>query len=77
MPRLTGTELRAALREAGVEVPVLLMTALADPSFCVHPGGEAVLNKPFMLEDLVVEMESRLRPRSGARSVRPNGAARV
>lgn len=68
MPRLTGTELRAALREAGVEVPILLMTALADPSFCVHPGDSEVLNKPFLLEDLIVEMESRLRPRSGARS---------
>jgi two-component system response regulator MprA len=77
MPRLTGTELREALREAGVEVPVLLMTALADPSFCVHPGDAEVLNKPFLLEDLIVEMESRLRPRSGARSVRPSGAARV
>lgn len=75
MPRLTGTELRAALVEAGVEVPFLLMTALADPSFCVHPGEAPVLNKPFVLEDLIVEMEARLRPRSGARRFRP--AARL
>jgi DNA-binding response OmpR family regulator len=76
MPQLTGTELRAALADAGVEVPVLLMTALSDPSFCVHPG-ESVLNKPFLLEDLVLEMEARLRPRSGSRSVRPRSAARL
>jgi two-component system response regulator MprA len=76
MPQLTGTELRAALADARVEVPVLLMTALSDPSFCVHPG-ESVLNKPFLLEDLVLEMEARLRPRSGSRAVRPQSAARL
>jgi DNA-binding response OmpR family regulator len=76
MPQLTGTELRAALADAGVEVPVLLMTALSDPSFCVHPG-ESVLNKPFLLEDLVLEMEARLRPRSGPRSVRSRSAAQL
>ncbi len=77
MPYLTGTELCAALADSGVEVPVLLMTALSDPSFCVHPGGEAVLNKPFLLEDLVIEMEARLRPRSGPRSDRTRSAARM
>ncbi len=77
MPHLSGTELCAALTESGIEVPVLLMTALSDPSFCVHPGGEAVLNKPFLLEDLVLEMEARLRPRSGPRSDRLRSAARM
>lgn len=76
MPQLTGTELRAALADAGIEVPVLLMTALSDPSFCVDPG-ESVINKPFLLEDLVLEMEARLRPRSGPRSVRSQSAAQV
>jgi DNA-binding response OmpR family regulator len=59
MPHVTGTELRAALAESGVDVPVLLMTAL-DPSFCVHPGDDvAILNKPFSLEDLLLEIEQR------------------
>jgi DNA-binding response OmpR family regulator len=77
MPRLTGPELCAALIDAGVEVPVLLMTALSDPSFCVHPGGDSVLNKPFLLEDLVLEMEARLRPRSSRRSGRPSSRAQA
>jgi two-component system response regulator MprA len=63
MPELSGAELCAALVDAGVEVPVLMMTALADPSFCVHREDVAVLHKPFLLEDLVVEMEARLHPR--------------
>jgi DNA-binding response OmpR family regulator len=77
MPGLTGAELCPALTEAGVEVPVLLMTALADPSFCVHREDVTVLNKPFLIEDLLVEMETRLRPSSSARRLRLRGDARV
>jgi hypothetical protein len=29
-----------------------------------------VLNKPFSIDDLLLEMEAHLRPRSGARAVR-------
>lgn len=68
MPRLTGAEICAALAEAGIDVPVVLMTALADPSFAVHLERASVLTKPFLLDDLVVEIEARLRPRSGPRS---------
>src|SRR5262245_48461227 len=39
MPHLTGAELCAELTRAGVDVPVVMMTALSDPSFCVPPGG--------------------------------------
>ena len=74
MPTLTGAELCAALADAGVEVPVLMMTALADPSFCVHREDVVVLHKPFLLEDLVVEMEARLHPRpASARELTPTG----
>jgi two-component system response regulator MprA len=77
MPGLTGTEMLAALRESGIDVPALLMTALADPSFCVNPGDAEVIHKPFVLEDLLLEMEARLRPRSGAPRAAARGAARV
>jgi two-component system response regulator MprA len=73
MPGLTGAELASALAEAGVPVPVLLMTALSDPSFCVHPGDAVVLNKPFLIDDLLLEMEALLLPRSGARRTRRSG----
>jgi two-component system response regulator MprA len=70
MPGITGVELRDALSDAGVEVPVLLMTALSDPGFCVHLGDAVVLSKPFLIDDLLLEMEAHLRPRSGTRLVR-------
>ena len=68
MPGLTGGELCEALLESGVEVPVVLMTALADPSFAVHPERASVLNKPFMIDDLLAEIDDRLKPGSGPRS---------
>jgi two-component system response regulator MprA len=69
MPGLTGAELCDALAGAGVETPVLLMTALADPSFCVHTDRITVLNKPFEIDDLLAEIEATLRPASGPRRV--------
>lgn len=73
MPVLTGSELREALVERGVEVPVVLMTGLADPSFCVHPEHGSVLGKPFLVEDLIAEIEARLGEDygAGASGVRP------
>jgi two-component system OmpR family response regulator len=68
MPGLSGAELCAALAADGVGVPVLLMTALADPSFAVHPEWASVLNKPFLEEDLLAEIEAQIRPRSGPRT---------
>ena len=75
MPGLSGAELCAALAADGGGVPVLLMTALADPSFAVHPEWASVLNKPILEEDLLAEIEAKLRPRSGPR-VRVHGASR-
>jgi DNA-binding response OmpR family regulator len=69
MPGLTGVELLEALAAAGVTAPVVMMTALSDPSFCVHLEQVSVLNKPFQIDDLLAEVDAVLRPRSGPRSV--------
>jgi two-component system response regulator MprA len=69
MPRITGLELLEALGAAGVKAPVVMMTALSDPSFCVHLEQVSVLNKPFLIDDLLAEVDAVLRPRSGPRSV--------
>ncbi len=68
MPTITGVELLERLVAAGVETPVVMMTALSDPSFCVHLEQVSVLNKPFQLDDLLAEVDALLRPRSGPRS---------
>lgn len=70
MPRLTGAELVDALAAAGVDAPVVLMTALADPEFAVDTGRMRVLTKPFVLEDLLAEIDAATRPMSGPRTLR-------
>lgn len=76
MPGLTGAELLDALAEAGVDAPVVLMTGLADPGFCVDVARVSVLNKPFQIEDLIAEIDASRRPASGVRSksTRPTGS---
>jgi FixJ family two-component response regulator len=68
MPQLTGAELVDALAASGVEAPVVLMTGLADPGFCVDTARFNVLNKPFHLDDLLAEIDAATRPPSGPRS---------
>jgi two-component system response regulator MprA len=70
MPRLTGAELADALTAAGVQTPLVFMTALADPEFAVDTGRTRVLNKPFHIEDLLAEIDAATRPLSGPRTIR-------
>ena len=78
MPELSGAELAEALRVAGIDAPVVLMTGLADPGFCVDTARLSVINKPFQIDDLLAELDALSRPASGVRmrradSQRPSG----
>lgn len=64
MPHITGAELMDALAREGIKVPVVLMTALADPEFCVDMGRVSVVHKPFVVEGLLAELDAAA-PRSG------------
>lgn len=70
MPQLTGAELVDALAASGVSAPVVLMTGLPDPGFCVDTARFSVLNKPFHLDDLLAEIDAATRPASGTRVAR-------
>ncbi|APR77104.1 Two-component response regulator [Minicystis rosea] len=70
MPRLTGSELADALTAAGVDAPVVLMTGLADPEFAVDTGRMRVLSKPFVLEDLLAEIDAATRADSTPKALR-------
>ena len=58
MPYMSGYDLVAAIRQlpAGRGLPTILMSAI-DPA--LHPGGswDAVLPKPFTLEELLATVE--------------------
>ncbi len=73
MPQMSGAELIAALRaEAAATArpapPVILVTA-AGHRYAMEAGADAVLRKPFDLDDLELLVHRYLRPESGAARV--------
>lgn len=68
LPRMDGREVLAALREAGRDVPVLMLTArndLPDKVAGFRAGADDYLTKPFDLEELEVRLEALLNRASG------------
>jgi two-component system OmpR family response regulator len=67
LPGCDGLEVVKALREAGSELPVLMLSALGDVDERVkglRSGGDDYLTKPFAPDELVVRMEILLRRHS-------------
>jgi two-component system response regulator MprA len=64
MPRLDGLETTRALRSAGNDVPILVLTARDSVSERVDgldAGGDDYLTKPFALEELLARLRALLR----------------
>lgn len=60
MPFLDGPRLMETLAAEGRAVPVVLVTALSDPGFCIdpnHPDATRIINKPFDLEQLLETLD--------------------
>jgi CheY-like chemotaxis protein len=56
MPRLTGLQAVDAVRDAGLTIPVVFITAFGDPVIRGNAwmlGATAVLDKPFEIEELL------------------------
>jgi two-component system response regulator MprA len=71
MPRLDGLEATRALRSAGNDVPVLILTAresVGDRVDGLDAGADDYLTKPFALEELLARLRALLR-----RAARPSG----
>ena len=64
MPRLDGLEATRALRSAGNEVPILVLTArdaVSERVDGLDAGGDDYLTKPFALEELLARLRALLR----------------
>ncbi|WP_239460111.1 response regulator transcription factor [Nocardioides daejeonensis] len=64
MPRLDGIETTRALRAAGNDVPVLVLTArdaVGDRVAGLDAGADDYLTKPFALEELLARLRALLR----------------
>jgi two-component system response regulator MprA len=71
MPRLDGLEATRALRSAGNDIPVLILTAresVGDRVDGLDAGADDYLTKPFALEELLARLRALLR-----RAARPSG----
>ena len=69
IPGRSGLEVVSALRGAGVDTPVLLLSALGDVDERIaglRAGGDVYLVKPFEPEELVVRVQVLLRRRERA-----------
>jgi DNA-binding response OmpR family regulator len=74
LPDADGRDLCLALRAAGVDSPVLMLTArdgLHDKIAGFEAGADDYLTKPFELEELRVRLEALLRRRGPARPADP------
>lgn len=61
LPGLTGPELCRRVRGAGMTLPVLMLTALADTSHRVQgldAGADDYLSKPFAMEELLARIRA-------------------
>ncbi|MDQ3664730.1 MAG: response regulator transcription factor [Actinomycetota bacterium] len=70
MPRLDGLEATRALRSAGNELPILVLTArdaVGDRVDGLDAGADDYLTKPFALEELLARLRALLR-----RATRPD-----
>jgi two-component system response regulator MprA len=64
MPRLDGIETTKALRSAGSDVPILVLTArdsVGDRVEGLDAGADDYLTKPFALEELLARLRALLR----------------
>ena len=69
LPDLDGLEVLANLREQGVTVPVLILSAraqVADRVRGLELGADDYLMKPFAFEELLARVRARLRSRPAA-----------
>ena len=69
MPRLDGIETTKALRTAGNDLPILVLTArdsVGDRVEGLDAGADDYLTKPFALEELLARLRALLRRVTGA-----------
>ena len=75
LPKISGLEVCQRLRRAGVETPVIMLTArgaASDPAFGLKLGADDYIPKPFDVGELLARVEAVLR-----RAKRPQAGPEV
>jgi len=69
MPKMTGVDLQSHLREAGICVPVIIITAHNETAIrerCINLGASAFLAKPVGRKELLAAIRHSLKTREPA-----------
>jgi two-component system OmpR family response regulator len=69
LPRLDGVAIVTVMRQTGVDIPVLMISALGDVDDRIRglrAGGDDYMTKPFASEELAARLEVLLRRRNAA-----------
>ena len=69
LPGVDGLAIVTAMREAGIDVPVLMISALSDVDERIRglrAGGDDYMTKPFASEEMTARLEVLLRQREAA-----------
>jgi DNA-binding response OmpR family regulator len=72
LPDMSGLEVCSRLREAGVDVSILMLSGHADPvdiATALGAGADAYLTKPYQVRDLVARLEEHLQGAPGSTAV--------
>lgn len=70
LPKMSGLDLQAHLRESGNSVPVIIITAHSEPKIresCIVLGASAFLAKPVGKKELLAAIRYALKAREPAR----------
>lgn len=77
LPGLDGLDFVRALREAQIDTPVLMLSALSDVDQRIaglRAGGDDYLTKPFSPDEMSVRVEALLRRRPAVESAQHSGS---
>ena len=73
MPGMSGLELQQALTEAGIDLPVIMISGHADVRIAVEAmsrGAVTLLEKPFLLDELLDQIRKALELDAARRAAR-------
>ena len=78
LPKMNGFDICRTLREEGVTVPIIMLTAReeeTDKVFGLDSGADDYMTKPFSMKELMARVKANIRRRSMEFAVKPTASS--